>query len=241
MPEPILEVRDVSAGYGKLQILFNVSMEVYPGDIFVIVGPNGSGKSTLLKTIFGLTTIYKGSIRFNGTELVRKPPHYIAKTGIAYLPQTDNVFAQLTVAENLKMAAYTLSKDEAEERIAEVLERFPLLKARLKDKALTLSGGQRQILAMAMSLIRKPKLMMFDEPTGALAPKLAAEVLREIEKLRDELGITIILVEQNAKKALEMGDKALLLVGGRVTYRGSARELLEHPELGTLYLGLRRG
>jgi len=241
MAGPILEVKDVSAGYGKLQILFNVTMEVYPKDIFVIVGPNGSGKSTLLKTIFGLTTIYNGSIRFNGNELVRKPPHYIAKTGIAYLPQTDNVFAQLTVAENLKMAAYTLSKDEAENRIAEVLERFPLLKARLKDKALTLSGGQRQILAMAMSLIRKPKLMMFDEPTGALAPKLAAEVLREIEKLRDELGITIILVEQNAKKALEMGDKALLLVGGRVTYRGSARELLEHPELGALYLGLRRG
>ncbi|MEB3862418.1 MAG: ABC transporter ATP-binding protein [Desulfurococcales archaeon] len=237
---PILEVKGVDAGYGKLQILFNVSMEVEPKDIFVIVGPNGSGKSTLLKTIFGLTRIYKGSIRFNGEEITGKPPHDIAKTGIAYLPQTDNVFAQLTVAENLKMAAYTLPPDLAQERISEVLERFPLLKARLKDKAMTLSGGQRQILAMAMSLIRKPKLMLFDEPTAALAPKLAAEILDEIIKLRDELGITIILVEQNAKKALQMGDKALLLVGGRVMYRGGAKELLEHPELGALYLGLKK-
>ncbi|MCE4602523.1 MAG: ABC transporter ATP-binding protein [Desulfurococcales archaeon] len=237
---PILEVDGIDAGYGKLQILFNVSMEVEPKDIFVIVGPNGSGKSTLLKTIFGLTKIYKGSIKFEGEEITGKPPHDIAKTGVAYLPQTDNIFAQLTVMENLKMAAYTLPSDLAEERISEVLDRFSLLKARLKDKAMTLSGGQRQILAMAMSLIRKPKLMLFDEPTAALAPKLAAEILKEIIKLRDELGITIILVEQNAKKALQMGDKALLLVGGRVMYRGQARELLEHPELGTLYLGLKK-
>ena len=236
----ILSIEGVDAGYGKLQILFNVSMEVEEKEIFVIVGPNGSGKSTLLKTIFGLTRIYKGKIVFDGKDITGLPPHDIAKTGVAYLPQTDNVFAQLTVAENLKMAAYTLPKDKAEERIQEVLERFPLLKARLKDKAMTLSGGQRQILAMAMSLIRKPRLMLFDEPTGALAPKLAAEVLREIEKLRDELGITIILVEQNAKKALQMGDRALLLVGGRVMYLGGARELLEHPELGSLYLGLKR-
>ncbi len=236
----ILEMKDIHAGYGKLHILYDISYEFKEKNITVIVGPNGSGKSTLLKTIFGLTNIYTGHIRFKGKDVTKMPAHERAKSGLAYLPQTDNVFAQLTVAENLKMAAYTLDKSLADDRLEEVLQRFPLLKERWNQKAGTLSGGQRQILAMGMALIRRPILMMFDEPTGALSPGLSKMILREIEKLRDELGITIILVEQNAKIALEMGDEAILLVSGRLHFTGKARELLEHPELGKLYLGLKK-
>lgn len=231
-------VDNVDAGYGKLQILFDVSVDFPEKEITVIVGPNGSGKSTLLKTIFGITRVYKGKILFNGDNITGKPPHKIAAMGIAYLPQTNNVFDNLTVEENLRMAGYTVDSSELKDRIEHALEYFPVLKAYMKRKARQMSGGERQMLAMAMALIRSPKVMMFDEPTAALAPKLAYQVLNIIQRLRDELGITVILVEQNAKIALERGDKAVLMASGRAIYKGSAEELLKDPELGSLYLGL---
>lgn len=233
-----LIVRGLNAGYGKLQVLFDVNMEARKGDITVIVGPNGSGKSTLLKTIFGLTTIYSGTIQLNGEEITKLKPHQIARLGVAYLPQVENVFANLTVRENLMMAGYTLQREEIPGRVEEVLEVFPVLKSYLARKAKMLSGGERQMLAMAMALMRKPVLMMFDEPTAGMAPKLIASTLNKIVELRDTLGITILLVEQNAKKALEIGDTAHLLVAGRSIYSGSAQQLLSHPELSQLYLGL---
>ncbi len=240
MVNVMLEMDGVHSGYGKLHILYDISYKFKEKYITVIVGPNGSGKSTLLKTIFGLTNIYTGKILFQGNDITKKPAHDRAKMGIAYLPQTDNVFAQLTVAENLKMASYTLDAETARDRLEEVLARFPLLKERWNQKAGTMSGGQRQILAMGMALMRRPTLMMFDEPTGALSPGLSKMILKEIEKLRDELGITIILVEQNAKIALQMGDEAILLVSGRMHYTGKALDLLNHPELGKLYLGIKK-
>lgn len=233
-----LIVRGLNAGYGKLQVLFDVNMEARKGDITVIVGPNGSGKSTLLKTIFGLTTIYSGTIQLNGEEITKLKPHQIARLGVAYLPQVENVFANLTVRENLMMAGYTLQREEIPSRVEEVLEVFPVLKSYLARKAKMLSGGERQMLAMAMALMRKPVLMMFDEPTAGMAPKLIASTLNKIVELRDTLGITILLVEQNAKKALEIGDTAHLLVAGRSIYSGPAQQLLSHPELSQLYLGL---
>jgi len=231
-------VENVDAGYGRLQILFDVSVDFPDKEITVIVGPNGSGKSTLLKTIFGITKIYKGKVVFNGDDITGKPPHVIASLGIAYLPQTNNVFDNLTVEENLRMAGYTIEPSLLKDRIEHALEYFPILKAYMKRKARQMSGGERQMLAMAMALIRSPKVMMFDEPTAALAPKLAYQVLNIIEKLRDELGITVILVEQNAKIALEKGDKAILMVGGRAIYKGPAMDLLKDPELGPMYLGI---
>ena len=238
---PTLTLRNVNAGYGKLQILFDVSFTAPDGEITVIVGPNGSGKSTTLKTIFGLTTIYSGEIIFEGQNIAGLPPHRIAKLGIAYVPQTENVFGKLTVAENLKMATYGMDEAAAADRVEEVLEMFPILRERMRQKAETLSGGERQMLAMAIALIRRPKLMLFDEPTAALAPKIALEILDVIQRLRDEHKITILLVEQNAKRALEIGDRGVLLVGGRVAFEGGARELLEHPDLARLYLGLAVG
>ena len=213
-------------------------MKFEPRKINVVVGPNGSGKSTLLKSIFGLTTIYSGSIVYEGMELVGKPSHEIAKYGIAYLPQVDNIFANLTVEENLLMAGYLMKKEELEERIEDIAEIFPIVKRYWRKKAGMLSGGERQMVAMAMALVRNPKVMLFDEPTGGLSPKIANEVIAKIIELRDSMNMTIILVEQNAKKALEIGDHAYLLVGGRLVFEGGCQELLEHPQLASLYLGV---
>lgn len=234
----MLVVRDVSAGYGKLQVISGVSLDASPGDIAVIVGPNGSGKSTVLRTIAGLTSVYSGSVELDGVPLVGVPPHKISKMGLAYLPQTQNVFTDLSVAENLRMAEFTVKKVEREERLEEAASLFPQLKAYQSSKAGQLSGGERQMLAMAMALVRKPKAMLFDEPTGNLSPKIAAQVLGVIKSLAAERRITVVLVEQNARKALEIGTKAYLLANGGVVFSGTCRELLEHKELGRLYLGL---
>ncbi len=230
---------DVFSGYGKLQIINGISMEAAASEITVLVGPNGSGKSTLLRTIAGLTTVYSGSITMDGAALVGVPAHEIAKLGLAYLPQTENIFTNLTVSENLRMAEYTLQGGQRQARLDGVKAKFPQLERYLGAKAGLLSGGERQMLAMAMSLVREPKVMLFDEPTGNLSPKIATQVLETIRSLAKELSITVVLVEQNARKALEIGSKAYLLANGKVVFAGGARELLEHKELGRLYLGLK--
>ncbi|RLG40526.1 MAG: ABC transporter ATP-binding protein [Thermoproteota archaeon] len=237
----MLLVENLNAGYKKFHVLFDVALKAEDGEITVIVGPNGSGKSTLLKTIFGLTTIYSGNIRLDGKELTRYKPHEIAKMGVAYLPQVENVFVNLTVRENLVTASYSLRKEEIEDRIEEVLNMFPVLREKMNKRARTMSGGERRMLAIAMALLRRPKLMMFDEPTTDMAPKLARQILQKIVDLRDELGLTILLVEQSARRALEIGDKAYLLVDGRVNFEGTPEELLNHPRLSRLYLGIETG
>ena len=237
----MLSVEDLNAGYGKFHVLFDVALRANDREITVIVGPNGSGKSTLLKTIFGLTTIYSGNIKLDGKELTRCRPHEIAKMGVAYLPQVENVFVNLTIRENLITASYSLEKEEIEDRIEEVLNMFPILRKKINKRARTMSGGERRMLAIAMSLLRKPKLMLFDEPTTDLAPKLARQMLEKIVRLRDELGISVILVEQSARSALEIGDKAYLLVDGKVNFEGTPDELLYHPRLSKLYLGIETG
>lgn len=234
----MIHVRSLNAGYRKLQVLFDVSASFDREKINVIAGPNGGGKSTLLKSIFGLTTIYSGSITLDGVELVGKAPHEIARIGVAYLPQTENIFENLTVEENLRMAGYVLDRHELEDRVEGVADLFPIIGRYWRRRARLLSGGERQMIAMAMALLRKPKVMLFDEPTGGLAPKVASEVLSKIVELRDTLNMTIVLVEQNAKKALEMGDKAYLLVGGRLVFEGQCQELLNHPRFSSLYLGI---
>jgi branched-chain amino acid transport system ATP-binding protein len=235
----MLQVKDLVAGYGKLQVLDGVSIEAKPNEVTVIVGPNGSGKSTLLKSISGLTTIFGGIIKMDGEkDLTKLHPHVIARMGVAYLPQTENVFTNLTTQENITLAAYTLHHDQAEERVREVLEIFPQLKRYLTTKATNLSGGERQMLAMAMALLRKPTVMMFDEPTANLAPRIATQVLSTISSLADTMNMTLLLVEQNAKRALEIGDQAYLLVSGKKNFEGPAKDLLAHKEIARLYLGL---
>jgi len=235
----MLKVDSISAGYGRLQILNDISLEANPGELTIVVGPNGSGKSTLLKSIAGLTSIYKGTVTMDGKTLNGHPPHIIARSGLAYLPQTDSVFTKLSVTENFKMAAYMVSKDEYQTRLNDSLEIFPQLRSYLESKVVNLSGGERQMVAMTMALLRKPQVIMFDEPTANLSPKYATEVLRTIQALGKERGLTIVLVEQNAKRALEIGDRAYLLVGGKNAFTGTAKELLSHQELARMYLGMK--
>jgi branched-chain amino acid transport system ATP-binding protein len=230
--------QDIFAGYGKLQILNGVTVEAKPQEVTVIVGPNGSGKSTLLKTFAGLTTIYQGTIELDGQKITGMASHKIARSGIAYLPQTDNVFTNLTVTENLRLAGYTIDAESYGDRLRRIFQLFPQLSAYTKTKAFNLSGGERQMLAMALALIREPGVIMFDEPTANLAPKIATQVLNIISSLAKDIGLTILLAEQNAKRALEIGNAAYLMVGGKNAFAGTARELLEHKELGRLYLGL---
>jgi len=236
----MLEIQDINAGYGRLHVLFDINAKMKDKEITVIVGPNGSGKSTLLKTVMGITQVYSGKILFNEKNILGLPPHVVTRLGVAYLPQVNNVFANLKVNENLLMAGYALGKNEAKERSKEVLGEFPVLNKYMRRRAGTLSGGERQMLAMAMAMMRRPKIMLFDEPTGSLAPKMALEVIDKIVKLRDDYGITLVLAEQNARKALEHGDEAILLVSGKVMYEGNSHELLKHPELGQVYLGVKK-
>lgn len=234
----MLKVEHVSAGYGKLQIISDISLHALANRITVIVGPNGSGKSTLLKTIAGLTTLYQGTIDVDGKIISKLAPHEIARLGVAYLPQTESTFTNLTVAENFKMAGYAVEREDFKDRVKKSLELFPKLFSYMDTKVSHLSGGERQMVAMTMALLRKPNTILFDEPTANLAPIIAKQVLDTIVQLSKDTGIAIVLVEQNATRALEIGQYAYLLVSGSTVFEGTARALLEHEELGRLYLGL---
>ena len=233
-----LDVQHLSAGYGKLQILYDVNFTAKSKEVAVIVGPNGSGKSTLLKTIAGYTTIYGGQVIFQGQDITGMASHRIARKGVAYLPQTDNVFAALTVSENLRLAGHSVKSEPYQVRYERVSRLFPQLGSYARAKAFNLSGGERQMLAMAIALVRNPSTILLDEPTANLAPKVAMQVLDAISALAKEVGLCVVVAEQNAKRALEIGDAAYLLVSGKNAFTGDARELLEHKELGRLYLGL---
>lgn len=232
-----LEVRNLHAGYGKIRIVSNISLDVKERELLAVVGPNGSGKSTLLKAIFGLCTIFSGTITFKGVDITRTPPHMRSLMGLAYLPQLGNVFENLTVKENIMLAMHD-NNSHLDERLERVFDLLPELRAFLNRKVKTLSGGERQMVALAMCLLRNPSLIMFDEPTAALAPRLARQVIKKISSLRDELEVSVVLVEQNALAALEVCDRALLMVSGAVKFLGSPSELLERRELVKTYLGL---
>ncbi len=234
----MLKVQDLESGYGRLQIINGVTIDANPNEVTVVLGPNGSGKSTLLKSIAGLTTIYKGNIEVDSVNLVGLSPHGVAKKGVAYLPQRGNVFPALTVKENLRLAAYTIKKKEYESGLKQVLELFPKLNSYFDSKVVNLSGGERQMVAIGMALLRKPVVVMFDEPTANLAPIISNQILKIVAGLAKEMKLTVVLVEQNARRALEIADKAYVLVSGKVTFRGTASELLQHEEIGRLYLGL---
>lgn len=234
----IIQVSALNSGYTNSHVLFGVDFEAKEKEITIVVGPNGSGKSTLLKSIFGLCNVYSGRIDFNGKDIAGLAPHEVARKKIAYLPQVNNVFSHLTIKENLTMAGYTIDSKTLSRLMLEMFETFPVLKKYEKSKAHTLSGGERQMLAMAMALIRQPKVMLFDEPTASLSPKLADEVLSKIKQMRDDFGITVILVEQNVKRALKLGDYVYLLANGKGVFKGKPEELLAHPELSKLYLGI---
>ena len=234
----MIKAKGINAGYGPAQILYNFDFDVSEREKVAIIGPNGSGKSTLLKTLMGLTTQYSGVVEFDGEDISKLEPYERARLGLAYLPQVGSTFEDLTIKENLRMAGYTMNKGDRSERMEEVLDIFPILRNYVDEKSKVLSGGMRQMLATSIALMRRPKLMMFDEPTANLAPNLAEEVLERLIGLEEKFGITIIFVEQNAAMVLEACDTAYLLVNGRVNYAGDAKELLDNPRFGQIFLGI---
>jgi neutral amino acid transport system ATP-binding protein len=233
---PLLEVQDVYAGYVKdLDILQGINFRIAPGELVAVIGPNGAGKSTLAKTIFGLLTPHQGTIVFQGQNIVGLKSDQIVQRGMGYVPQISNVFRSLTVEENLEMGAFVLNQP-LQSLKESVFSRFPRLADRRKQRAGTLSGGERQMLAMGKALMLKPSLLLLDEPSAALSPILVNSVFEQIREI-NQSGTAIVLVEQNARKALEMADRGYVLEAGRDRFEGRGIDLLNDPRVGELYLG----
>ena len=231
----LLSLDDVRGGYGDVDILHGVSLEVAAGEIVVIVGPNGAGKSTALKAVFGLVQIRGGRVVFDGRDLTGQRPDQIVRAGISFVPQTENVFPTLTVEENLDMGAY-LRDDDIGPQKAKVFELFPPLVEKRRQAAGTLSGGQRQMVAMGRALMLDPKLLLVDEPTAGLSPLFMDQIF-EILRAINRTGVAILMVEQNAKQALAIADRGYVLATGQNRHAGTGRELLEDPAVAEMFLG----
>jgi branched-chain amino acid transport system ATP-binding protein len=234
----MLELKNVNAFYGKIQALWDVSLRIDKAEIVALVGANGAGKSTVLKTISGMVHLTSGSVKFLGDRVDDLPPHSIVELGLSHIPEGRRLFTEMTVQENLELGAYPYSawklRKETAERIYQV---FPILKERARQLARTLSGGEQQMLAMGRGLMSSPKLCMFDEPSYGLAPRMLAEVFQIIKTLREQ-GITILLVEQNVPRTLEIADRAYVLENGRIVMEGECRNLLKDDYIRKAYLGL---
>ena len=234
-PDGLLAVADLDAGYGDLQVLTDVDLQVDRGEYVAIVGPNGAGKSTVMKTVFGLTTFMDGSVRFDGEEISGLAPEEIIHCGLSYVPQNENVFSALSVRENLEMGAYILDS-VPEERLEAVFDRFPILRERQSQKAGSLSGGQQQMVAMGRALMLDPDLLMLDEPSAGLAPDLVEETFDRVDEINDD-GTAVLMVEQNAAEALRRCDRGYVLVDGSNRVTDSGRALLDDEEVRREFLG----
>jgi branched-chain amino acid transport system ATP-binding protein/neutral amino acid transport system ATP-binding protein len=233
----LLEVEGIVGGYGAAdEILKGITVALAPGRMAAIVGPNGAGKSTLLKAIAGILKPKAGSIRLDGETLTGLPPRGIAARGVAFVPQEANIFASLTVRENLEMGGYLEPRAVVTQRTEALMQRFPILAEKRRRAARTLSGGQRQILAMAMALMVQPKLLLLDEPSAGLSPKAAEFLFDSIAAIHAE-GTAILMVEQNALEALAIAEDGIVLVDGRVARTGAAQTLAADPEVRRLFLG----
>jgi ABC-type branched-subunit amino acid transport system ATPase component len=232
----LLEVRDVVAGYGDTEILRGVSISVQDGEIVSIIGPNGAGKSTLMKTIFGLLHPRQGTIVFEGNDISGLQPYQIVERGMCYVPQVANVFTELTVAENLEMGAFLADRKVIADRKDRIFEYFPRLKERRGQRAGKMSGGERQMVAMGAALMLEPRLVLMDEPSAGLSPKMVGVIFEQIRKI-NKGGPAILIVEQNARLSLEMADRGYVLAGGQNRFEGAGQDLLHDPEVGRLYLG----
>ena len=233
----LLEIKDLEVNYGVIKAIKGVSFDVNEGEIIALIGANGAGKTTILHTITGLIQAKKGSIVFDGKELTKTPPPKIVSMGMAHVPEGRRIFQQLSVLENLKLGAYTRKdKSEIASTLKMVYERFPRLEERKNQVAGTLSGGEQQMLAMGRALMSKPRIILMDEPSMGLSPLLVSEIF-DIIKVINESGTTVLLVEQNAKKALSIADKAYVLETGKITLSGDAKDLINDESVKKAYLG----
>jgi branched-chain amino acid transport system ATP-binding protein len=235
--EPLLVLDQVFAGYGKMTILNGTSARVRRGAITTVIGPNGAGKSTMFKTIFGLLPVRSGSIAFDGQETTKFTPRKLLDAGVSYIPQGRNIFPELSVRHNLELGGVALS-DQARlsGRLDEILQRFPMLKEKADAQASTLSGGQQKMLEVARGLLLDPKLILIDEPSIGLSPLMVQEVFAILKSLRDN-GVTILLIEQNAKQALQISDYGLVLEQGQTRIEDTAPKILADPRIAQLFLG----
>jgi len=231
----ILMVKEITAGYGEVDILHQVHVKVTSGQIVSVIGPNGAGKSTLLKTIFGILNPRQGTVTLKDEDITGMKPDKIARRGISYVPQVKNVFPSMTIQENLEMGAF-IRTDDYTQRLSEVYDLFPVLNDRKNQKAGQLSGGQRQMVAMGRALMVDPKLLLLDEPSAGLAPILVAGIFEKIIEV-NSTGVAMIIVEQNAKEALKMADHGYVLAMGKNVLDDSGDALLTNEEVGRLYLG----
>ena len=233
----MLEIKDLEVFYGMIQAIKGISFEVNEGEIIALIGANGAGKTTILHTITGLLEASKGEVFFDGKNITKIPAHKIVSMGMAHVPEGRRVFANLTVLQNLKMGAYTRrDKNEIEETLATIYERFPRLQERQNQLAGTLSGGEQQMLAMGRALMSHPKLILMDEPSMGLSPIFVNEIFDIIKEV-SKSGTTVLLVEQNAKKALSIADRAYVLETGKIVLEGRADDLLNNDSIKKAYLG----
>lgn len=238
MSSPILEVNNINAFYGRIQALWDICLKINDGEIVALVGANGAGKTTLLHTISGILRPASGTINFLGRRIDNLSPHAIVELGISHIPEGRRLFIEMSVQENLEMGAFTSHAWKLRHKtILDVYRLFPVLKERAKQMAVTLSGGEQQMLAMGRGLMSRPKLCIIDEPSNGLAPKLVAEVFQVIKSLREQ-GITILLIEQNVRQTLEIADRACVLENGRIALEGCCDELIQSDHIKKAYLGL---
>lgn len=238
MSEAVLDVQQLDAGYGAMQILFDVSLHVESAEQVLVFGPNGAGKSTLMKALIGLLAPSSGRVTVLGKDLTAQPAETVVRNGLGYVPQIDNVFGSLSVDENLVMGGLPLGRARRA-RIAAMYEQFPVLAQKRRQRAGTLSGGQRQMLAMARALIMQPRVLLLDEPTAGLAPQMIESMFVTIGQI-SAAGTAVLMVEQNAKQALKHVDRGYVLENGRVRFDGAAAQLLANEDIGKLYLGARQ-
>ena len=236
-PPAFLRIESVTAGYGGIPVIVNVSATVGSGEVVSVIGPNGAGKSTLLKAITGQLRVLEGSIRLKDQNVTNTPTSELARKGIGYVPQVNDVFADLTVKENLEMGGYLLAAGMIGERVRKVTAIFPLLEALLSRPAVKLSGGERKLVAIGRAMMMSPQLMLLDEPTASLSPKLSTELLRDHVRRLADTGTAVLLVEQKASAALKISDWAYVMVSGTVRLAGSARDVLARQDFGEVYLG----
>lgn len=232
-----LEIRSLHAGYDDNPVTVDVSVEVAPGAIVTLLGPNGAGKSTVLKAVVGEARIFSGTVTLGGTDVTGLAAERLARKGLGYVPQNDNVFPSLSVVENLEMGAYLVPRRQVRARIAAALDQFPPLRPLLKREVGKLSGGERRLVAIARALLLSPSVLLLDEPTANLSPMNAARVLTEYVTQVARSGTGVLLVEQRAREALGIADHALVLSGGRLEVSGDPRSLLEREDIGRLFLG----
>jgi branched-chain amino acid transport system ATP-binding protein len=241
MSGPVLALADLVAGYETgAPILRGVSLEVMPAEIVTVLGPNGAGKSTLIRAVAGLVPKFAGSVRLEGDDITASAAHLLARRGLGFVPQTDNVFTLMSIADNLRLAADILPKSERAARTEEMYALFPDLARQRRLPAGRLSGGQRQMLAVARALMARPRLLMLDEASAGLSPRYVGQVFSKLAEIRTS-GLTILMVEQNAKAALALADRAVILVEGRIAHHGKAAGIAADLRIRELYLGLAPG